>query len=279
MGAALKVHEAADLFPMMGSDDYAALKESIRKSGMLEPISVLADGTLLDGRNRLRACEDLGLPARTVTVQTDDPVAFVWAKNGARRQLTAGQRAAIAAKAMPMLQAQAKERLHAAQERGRATQVGRTMEKVPESNSSGNARDQAAALVKVNAQYVQRATQIRRNHPDLFAKLESGEISMQEARDASAERGAPRRLPEDPVPTPAPPKPMGKKAQINHAARFQRANEWLGFVESVPGYVSKLEIHIDVIRGNESLRRSWIDACREVSQALKRLARKLSGEA
>ncbi len=64
----IKVHPAADLFPMMSPDELKALGEDIRKNGLTTPIvlwGVLKESwphySLLDGRNRLDAMEAAGL--------------------------------------------------------------------------------------------------------------------------------------------------------------------------------------------------------------------------
>lgn len=56
--AALQPHSYAEFLPMIASKhELEALKEGIRKRGLLEPITIL-DGKILDGRNRHRAiCE------------------------------------------------------------------------------------------------------------------------------------------------------------------------------------------------------------------------------
>jgi hypothetical protein len=56
----LKVHPAADLFPMMPPDELRALGEDIRKNGLRDWVALL-DGKLLDGRNRLDAMELVGI--------------------------------------------------------------------------------------------------------------------------------------------------------------------------------------------------------------------------
>ena len=46
----LKVHPAADLFPMMSEDELRELGEDIRANGLLSPIVIDADDdTLVDG--------------------------------------------------------------------------------------------------------------------------------------------------------------------------------------------------------------------------------------
>jgi ParB-like chromosome segregation protein Spo0J len=55
--AAIEVHPLAALFPMMSDDELADLAEDIKANGRIHPIVLDADGVLIDGRNRLRACE------------------------------------------------------------------------------------------------------------------------------------------------------------------------------------------------------------------------------
>lgn len=60
----IKVHPAADLFPMMTPDELKALGEDIKKNGLTSPIAVAVRArsySLLDGRNRLDAMELVGI--------------------------------------------------------------------------------------------------------------------------------------------------------------------------------------------------------------------------
>ena len=94
----LAIHPAAEIFPMMSGSDFAALKEDIRQNGQREPI-VCFDDKVLDGRNRYRACEELGIEPELCELEScPDPVAYVLSMNLHRRHLTEGQRAAVAAK-------------------------------------------------------------------------------------------------------------------------------------------------------------------------------------
>lgn len=99
-----EVHPAAELLPLMVGDEFEALVDDIRRNGLREPGKVDGDGRLLDGRNRLRACTDAGVPFETVEVNLngDDPVAYVVSLNVKRRKLSVGATAIAAAKAWPM---------------------------------------------------------------------------------------------------------------------------------------------------------------------------------
>lgn len=94
----MKAHAAADIFPMMSDTEFDALVADIKENGQREPI-VLHDGQILDGRNRARACEQLGLVPRTVQWdRKGTPEAFVVSMNLHRRHLNESQRGMIAAK-------------------------------------------------------------------------------------------------------------------------------------------------------------------------------------
>ncbi len=54
----MQAHPAAEMFPMMVGGDLAALIADIRDHGQREPI-IVHEGLILDGRNRLHACQTL----------------------------------------------------------------------------------------------------------------------------------------------------------------------------------------------------------------------------
>lgn len=91
-----QIHPAAEIFPLMTDEEFSGLVEDIREHGLIEPI-VLYEGMVLDGRNRLRACEKLGIEARFEDwPNSEPPEAYVVSKNLHRRHLNESQRAMIA---------------------------------------------------------------------------------------------------------------------------------------------------------------------------------------
>lgn len=92
-----EVHPAASIFPLMTDDEFLALKEDIRSKGQREDV-VLWEGKILDGRNRYRACQELGIDVQWRELpECDDPIDYVLSKNLYRRHLTESQRAQCAA--------------------------------------------------------------------------------------------------------------------------------------------------------------------------------------
>lgn len=112
-GAKLEDHPISQIFPIMGPEDRAALETSIKEHGQREPIMLL-EGKILDGRNRFEACRAIGIEPTfefyNYRVHGASPTAYVMDRNFTRRHLTTGQKAAIAAEALPFYQAEAAER-------------------------------------------------------------------------------------------------------------------------------------------------------------------------
>jgi hypothetical protein len=84
---------------MLDDDELQALARSIRKLGQIHPIMLDRQGRVLDGRNRLKACEIAGIEPRFATYEGDDPDSYALSVNIRRRNLTKGQMAMIATKA------------------------------------------------------------------------------------------------------------------------------------------------------------------------------------
>jgi hypothetical protein len=94
----LEAHYLAELFPLMEGKPFADLVADIRDNGLREPI-VTFEGKILDGRNRYRACMEIGIePLTRDWDQKGDILAFVLSKNLNRRHLNTSQRAMVAAK-------------------------------------------------------------------------------------------------------------------------------------------------------------------------------------
>lgn len=173
----MQAHPAANLFPMMNDDEYAALVADIHQHGQRDPIWTL-DGQIIDGRNRWSACRDLGIQAitREYTGATDMPslISFVVSLNLKRRHLDKGQLAFVALDVEKALAAEAKEK-----EIERKTTFQRFEKSgIPEVHAA----EQAAAIVGTNRQYVADAKKIAQQAPDLADEVKRGAISLPEAK-------------------------------------------------------------------------------------------------
>lgn len=194
-GWAGDVHPAAELFPLMQDDEFASLVESIREQGLREAVWLTKDGALLDGRNRVRACQAAGVKPEFRQYDGDDPVAFVMALNMDRRHLTVGQRAMVALKLVPMYETEGRKAQSVA---GVSTAPGRPS-KLPADLQEASARRQresthrAGAAAKVSGRAVSQAKRVAENAPDLKAKVESGELALDRAERIVRDREAAER--------------------------------------------------------------------------------------
>lgn len=87
-----RVSKHANFYPMLSEEALAELAADIKENGQQSPITVTADGVLLDGRNRLKACEIAGVEPRVTVYEGDDEGAFIRSSNERRHQST-GSRA------------------------------------------------------------------------------------------------------------------------------------------------------------------------------------------
>lgn len=188
------VHEAADIFPLMKGDDFNALVEDIREQEQLEAIC-LYGGKVLDGRNRLRACEKLGIEPVVEDIDMKDhpdPLAFVISLNLKRRHLNASQLSMCADAAEGLWEKYSKaglEKMNAGAAEGGKT-AGRGRAKKGDSpefcRTQGKRAPQTRALVGaafgVSGTTVGRARQVREKGTDkVIAAVEAGDLSVSKA--------------------------------------------------------------------------------------------------
>lgn len=192
----LKNHPAADAWPMMDDERFGELLADIHVNGQREPIT-LCDGMILDGRNRYRACVELGIDPIT-REHEGDPWAFAWSLNGARRDLDATVRALIfkrcedgsakwAKRLAKIAEDGNRKKSEAAKEQHSKSTPRRGETLVPSHNDMAPKRSKAnvalpqrAAEAKVSPATMARADQIAKR-PDLERMVVDGEMKPAEA--------------------------------------------------------------------------------------------------
>lgn len=198
----IEAHPAANLFPVLGKDGLRALADEIQAHGLMHPI-VLYEGLVLDGRNRLAACELIGREAETI--QWDgkgaSPTEWVIATNLHRRNLTPSQHAAVAVEALPMLEAEAKERQRLGLKRGTES-PSRSIESDGEDSRANRSNVKAAKQFGVGHATVSRAKHIKKEAPELFEKVKAGDMTVNAAMrklggEPSRSQGLPAPAPLD----------------------------------------------------------------------------------
>jgi N6-adenosine-specific RNA methylase IME4 len=169
----------------MRPDEWAEFYRDIAFRGIKVPLEILADGTVLDGRHRLRAALELALPSVPVVdavLGSDSPEVYMLKAAVLRRHLTDGQRAAMSV-------------LWAAEHPQPRAQDGKFQ---PSPGRSGDGDEhptqrQAERLFNVSRHQHEKAAALRRDAPEVFEKVHRGETDLRmgsrEARtDATRER-------------------------------------------------------------------------------------------
>lgn len=186
-------HPAAALFPMLGDAELKELADDIRVNGQRDPVTTW-HGMVLDGRNRLAACELASIEPvihDTMTVATEqEAVAFVISKNLRRRNLTPSQSAMIAGQLANL-------------PRG-ANQHG--VEGPSNDGSSPMSVKEAAKALGVSETSVERAKAVAVQSPDLAKEVVEGKKKLGTAHREMKERQGkvkPKKpAPVKPAPTP-----------------------------------------------------------------------------
>jgi hypothetical protein len=101
------VHPVLELIPPMRPREYEPFRADVAEHGVITPVEVDEHGVVLDGRERLRACRELGVDcARRIRIGLSEEEKFtlVTSLNLTRRHLSADQRAVVALKLEPYLE-------------------------------------------------------------------------------------------------------------------------------------------------------------------------------
>jgi N6-adenosine-specific RNA methylase IME4 len=157
----MQTHPAAALFPLLEGPAFDALAADIQAHGLRVPITIHPDGSVLDGRNRLRACEAVGVTvtSETWTGELGSETDYVISLNLARRHLDESQRAMVGARLATLA--------HGANQH---TQI------------CGSTQPEAAGRLNVSLRSVQHARVVLDSGtPELIAAVDQGTLPVSES--------------------------------------------------------------------------------------------------
>lgn len=186
----MEPHPLAERIPPMSTDEYVSLRESVRENGLLHAI-ITYEGKVLDGRNRLRACEETDTEPHFRPYEGDSPATFVLSTNVHRRHLSVSQRAMVAADFLPEYEDEASRRkAHGLTSPGHPNAPGKDAPSV----RSRRAREDAAEVMKVSPRSVQTAKRVKEKDPELADQVVTGAITLgaadRQIREREPERQA-----------------------------------------------------------------------------------------
>jgi len=190
----MKIHELSLIFPSMSSEDFAKLKADLKLNGQLDEIAIYKN-KILDGRHRYRACLELKIKPRYKQYEGNDPLGFVISSNMARRHLTSTQKACVGQEVLQYVEKAAKKRQseggkhiglrnlsqnkssHQLEQKiAQAGNDGKQITRAPQSSAI------VAKLVGSNRNYIQDIKNIRLASQELFDKVKSGTLALDDAK-------------------------------------------------------------------------------------------------
>ena len=157
------VHPVAALLPMMSPEEYDGLRDDIAENGQLDPV-MIRQGVLIDGRNRLQACRELGIEPEVQELDSAvDPVSWIISHNVHRRHLSTGQRGMFADDMATM-------------------KPGENRLKNSAALIQAAAQDEAAKLLNVSRSTVQAAAKVKAEAtPEVIAAVKAGTMTLSAA--------------------------------------------------------------------------------------------------
>lgn len=192
-----------NIFPEAKQEDYERLRQDIADNGFdsSQPI-VIYQGDILDGWNRQKACDELNVRATYETFKGSDEeaIAFMMRTNK-RRNLNSGQWSCIAVEAEELVNA-----IREAVEKERRAKQAETQEKTMKKNEpigkkispqvaskeENKTAHKTAELFNTNRTYVNQATKLKTQAPEVFEQVKAGKMRMTDATKAV------RAIPTDP---------------------------------------------------------------------------------
>lgn len=171
-----QIHEYAEIFPLIEGEDFEAMKKDIKAHGLINPIT-LKDDKILDGRNRARACEAVGVRPKYEEFKNGNAFEFVISQNILRRHLTVSQRSVIALDLEAVFAKEA-ETKKGGRPVGSKTGVKNDAGFRDRSKSSA---ERAAKALHVSPTNVKSAKRLAKNAPEKVADVRAGKKTVKEA--------------------------------------------------------------------------------------------------
>lgn len=175
----MRIHDLSSIFPKLDDVAFQALKQDIYANGLRNPI-IIKNKEVLDGQNRLRACEELGIDPVFQEYEGDDLVEFVLAQNLHRRHLTAGQSATIVALAQDWSLAHPKGKLpksNKINDLDEKTNVAILPTKGKPVDTQSDRAEKSGASKRTQGS----ADKLVKENPELAKKVATGEVSLNQA--------------------------------------------------------------------------------------------------
>lgn len=186
------------LVPEMTEEEFSDLVKSIEEEGQRTPIHINKDNTVLDGRHRVRALEELDIKEVSAIKENmgkDEALKFVRDTAVKRRNLTKAQILNIVLSTDDLvgdLQARAKENqkksIEVADQANPKKQNIGLESKEPNPIMTTNTNEELGKIAGVSKATVQRAKKVKKENPEAYEKVVKGESTWRNEYDKILEK-------------------------------------------------------------------------------------------
>jgi len=164
----------SDMVPEMNDIEYKDFIKSIKENGVRQPIHILKDKTILDGRHRVKACKELDIKEIQAVVHDfneDEAIEFVRDTAIERRNITKAQKIDIILRSEELI-SELTERVRMNQ--GRRSDL--TSDPTgPEVKKTKNTNEAIADMAGAGKTTVTRMKKIRKEDPESYKQVLDGE--------------------------------------------------------------------------------------------------------
>ena len=167
-------HEISSYLPLLEGEEFDALVEDIKEFGQIE-LAVLFEGKIIDGRNRYRACKQLGIELKVREWNPSEftgmtPLQFVISENIMRRHLNTAQKSEVGLLLLEEEEKLAKEKMselaktRPRDERGKLLETQNVGELVDTKKygEKGESAEKVGKKVKVSRDTIRQAKAIKK---------------------------------------------------------------------------------------------------------------------
>ena len=220
----------SQMVPEMTEVEYKDFLESIKKVGIRQPIHILKDKTILDGRHRVRACKDLDIQEIQALVHSfdeDEAIEFVRDTAIERRNITKEQRIDIILRS--------EELINELEEKAREKQISGLKKGDSPLRTNGPARekqntdDTLGEMAGVSGRTFRRMKRVKRESPELYEDIVKGEKSIRKAHDElpSVKKPEPKEEPKYKIEELTEEEAKSKIAYDNLVLNFNQLNHYV----------------------------------------------------
>ena len=194
----------SELVPEMTTQEYDDLVNSIRKQGVRQPIHILSDKTVLDGRHRVRACKEIGInEIQALSHELDEMKAIEFVVDTAveRRNLTKEQKLDIVLRSDDLISGlKEKAKINSLSNLNNAPLSRGT---AGPHRESGKTDDKLGEMAGVSGRTVRRMRKVKNEDPEKYKEVLDGKKSIRKAHDELPSVKKPKPKPkQEPKPKP-----------------------------------------------------------------------------